>query len=338
MSRAAAPAIRSRVVEALGGPRRPRSCPVCGSKTLLTLLRYRGKAKRLPYAERLALVGCQSCGVAFSHPLPSERQLADFYSSSYWGEQKLSGSSVEKAARRHARKVEAGAHKLDLLSPWLDPGAERGPGGEGEGAARKALDFGAGTGEILDALTDRGWSTYGLEPSDLAREDLARRHAVVEAVPRKETFDLVTLQHVLEHLRDPLGVVRSLADALVPGGHLYVAVPDLGGLAEHRDLPYVVENGAHLFSFTRAGLSSVLSLAGLEVVAHLDGPEWDGHVRRKGRRLRCLARKSGRVAPLPANALEEAEEAVRAYAAAERAQERATPEADGIGTPAGRAL
>lgn len=263
--------------------------------------------------------------MAFSHPLPSERQLADFYSSSYWGEQKLSDSGAENARRRHGRKVAAGSHKLDRLSRWLGPAGGSNP--DRGGPPAKALDFGAGTGEVLDALAQRGWSTYGFEPSDLAREALARRHAVVDAMPAEETFDLVIVQHVLEHLRDPLEAVRSLARALIPGGHLYVAVPDLGRLAAHRDLSYVVENGAHLFSLTQAGLSSVLSLAGLEVVAHFDAPEWDRHARRKGRRLRCLARKTGRVAPLAPEALAQAEEALRAYAAAERAEGRAVPEA-----------
>ena len=72
---------------------------------------------------------------------------------------------------------------------------------------------------------------------------------MLEAVPHGEQFELAVLHHVLEHLPDPLGTVRNVARALVPGGQLFVSVPDLGRVHQHRKLGYAASD-LHIVSFS----------------------------------------------------------------------------------------
>lgn len=143
-------------------------------------------------------------------------------------------------------------------------------------------------------LQDAGWETSGLEPGARQARVAARRHRMVDAVPSEEGFDLVLVNHVLEHLLDPLTTVRELARSLVPGGQLFVSVPDLGRVHLHRDLTHAASD-MHLSSYTFSGMRSVLALGGFEVEEHFEGPEWAELDGGSPTRLRVLARRSEHV-------------------------------------------
>ena len=284
------------------------ACPVCSSRRVRPLHVY-PMDTRVARSPSLALTGCEACGIVFSHPLPSESELEEHYSSSDGWEERLSWRDDEAMEQRRLKKLPLYEHHFELLMPHL--GA---PGHSGE-KAPKVIDHGCGTGGWLDVFADRGWETCGVEPGDIAREYASRRHRMLSALPAGEAFQLAILSHVLEHVRDPLGTVRDVARTLDPGGRLFVSVPDLSRLGAHRKLKYVVSR-THIFSYTRSGMESLLGLAGLRVAGWLDEPEWEHGVGTKGTRLRVLAIKEGE-SPIEASRepepLREALESLRAY-------------------------
>lgn len=276
-----------------------QSCPVCGSERLRPLHVYRSRRKLSP-EPLLALLGCEACGVAHSAPTPTPEELDGYYTEPEGWERRTS-ESEEDIAHALEHKGARYARQLELLRGHLDP-----PSADG---APRAFDFGCGLGSWLDALQDAGWDTFGLEPGAKQERVAARRHRMLEAVPPEEGFELAVLHHVLEHLPDPLGTVRDVARALVPGGQLFVSVPDLGRVHRHRKLGYAASD-LHIVSFSLSGLRSLLALAGLEVEAHLETAEWDAEA--GATRLRVLARKSDRVRfPVEESPLEPAVASVR---------------------------
>lgn len=157
-------------------------------------------------------------------------------------------------------------------------------------AGVRVLDFGCGAGRrFLDALQDRGWRTYGLEPS--VKKAFLRHEELVE-LPTTETFDLIVVNHVLEHVSDPLRILKDLARCMNQDAFLYIGVPRLDTLSEHGDLKYCINSRMHLVAFTTDCLVVLLAKAGLELVAVLEIPELDA-VETEGRRLRLrvLAKK-----------------------------------------------
>lgn len=265
----------------------PERCPVCASDRVRALHVYRNKhgVSDEPY---LALVGCEACGVAHSHPLPSEAELHAFYAGEEGWERRTAAPEEESEEEIRAaleRKSVRYGRELELLGPHLAPPRTH-------GGPPRAVDFGCGTGGWLNVLQDAGWETHGLEPGPKAAAIAARRHAILQELPEDGRFDLALVNHVLEHLRDPLETMRRVARAVAPGGQVFVSSPDFGRLPEHTRFGYV-KSGVHIMSFTFSGLRSLLALAGLEVEEHFASPEWDGFDTQERSRLKVLARKTG---------------------------------------------
>ncbi|HEX5083196.1 MAG TPA: class I SAM-dependent methyltransferase [Blastocatellia bacterium] len=104
------------------------------------------------------------------------------------------------------------------------------------GAAR-ALEVGCGAGRLLKALAQAGWQVEGFEWDEQAAE-IARRTTgqPVMVGDFQNTalpfgaYDLVVLQHVLEHLADTLRCLRKIADILAPGGRAVLIYPNIESL------------------------------------------------------------------------------------------------------------
>jgi SAM-dependent methyltransferase len=110
--------------------------------------------------------------------------------------------------------------------------AEQLAGGKG-----RLLDIGAGRGELLRTALQAGWSAIGIEPSANFREYAGKYSGAElreEPVERcgfaPNSFDVVVLLAVLEHLYNPDETIAEIARILRPGGALLLDVPNERGL------------------------------------------------------------------------------------------------------------
>lgn len=140
--------------------------------------------------------------------------------------------------------------------------------------AQSLLDIGCGYGFFLDYAQKRLPRVLGVElDPQVARAALAAGLPVLnqaaEALVGEETYDCIVLCDVLEHLQDPLAVLRLCHRLLNPGGVLYVQVPNLLGfklpLGHSWGLPH------HLWQFGPRSLQMLLEAAGFGNVAHETG-------------------------------------------------------------------
>lgn len=223
---------------------------------------------------QFSIVRCDSCGLAFTNPRPSLAELDAFYPDDY--DEVYRDAKVAENTPKHPggkvwpirlfRKLAALPYRVrwgEELVYSLPPG--------------KALDVGAGGGWRLAQLLDRGWETWILEP----REDVAFATAAKLGVPKgqvivsiaeeadvpDDTFDLITMDHVIEHLDDPRVVVDALNRWLKPGGRLLVTCPNYGSL-ESRILGRRwrgIDIPRHLVHFERDSLIRIASESGFEL-------------------------------------------------------------------------
>ena len=306
----AADSLRRRLVRGAGrllyrAPRELRQCPACGSPRLDALT-----TQRLPApidGRRTALVsGCEECGLVFVNPLPSDAELTAMYGpQGEWAGGRL--DEAEPSASEHARGRGTWPRIFDPVRDTLDvtqppPGA-------------RVLDFGCGRGKFLDVLQLCGWDTCGIEP---AMEVAFERHRRLEAIPTEPTFDLIIANHVLEHVTDPLRLLRSFAAAARPGAALLIGVPRLDTLPIHRDRSYVISR-VHVTAYTAPCLLTLLQRSGWEAAeAPRDEIAISGG-RRTAARLRVVARRVGEpTAPSPVHPLDAARRALAEYAAQQR--------------------
>jgi SAM-dependent methyltransferase len=171
-------------------------------------------------------VECARCGAATNVQDATNRRRLDAIAAGYY-EVDLAGSSVaEKYAKVMALPVERSdnAQRVLRIDRFL---AERSVG--------RVLDIGAGTGVFLARFLARRlqWRGVGVEPDATAAAHLRSlgKFEVLEGLFTVELgltgFDLVTLNKVVEHLPQPLDLVRGAASALKrEGGILYLELPD----------------------------------------------------------------------------------------------------------------
>ena len=282
-----------------GVPRECERCPSCGSLRIYELdllpLRHPVSGWRTGFVS-----GCDDCGLVFSNPQPTPEELKRFYSpTGEWGSRRVGGAENTGEPGDATRS----ASWSKVFDPIRQSVTTPPPGA-------KALDFGCGNGKLLDALQECGWDTWGVES---AVDGTFPRHHRLDAVPDTPVFDLIVATHVIEHVADPLGLLRKFARAGRIGGYLLVSVPRFDTLPIHRDYKYVINGRAHVTAYTWACLQGLLARAGWKPVAPPPDRISKGRGRHTYARLRVVAQRVEEyVEPVPSPA-DAARRAVRRY-------------------------
>lgn len=137
--------------------------------------------------------------------------------------------------------------------------------------ATSLLDIGAGIGLLVGEARRRGLQAEGVEPStwatDVAKTQFGLEiHNGILPHPAIEgrTFDIITLVDVIEHVCDPVGMLRLVRSHLAPGGIAVIITPDVGSIAARllgrRWWHFRV---AHVGYFSRSTMLRALDEAGL---------------------------------------------------------------------------
>ncbi|BAW80181.1 family 2 glycosyl transferase [Candidatus Nitrosoglobus terrae] len=145
-------------------------------------------------------------------------------------------------------------------------------------AALKLLDIGCFEGHLLDEIAiQKPWRAYGLEPNTQAvAVAQGKGHCVwqgaaedaVKIVPHALQFNVIFMGQSIEHVDNPVQVLRKLRLLLAPGGVLVLSTPNLdsrqidwfGPTWAHWHTPY------HRYIFSRKGLFALAKQAGLQLL------------------------------------------------------------------------
>ncbi len=211
------------------------------------------------YGHHPQIVECRHCGLVYANPRWSTDDVMDAYSAvqdETYVEERL---GRELTFRHHLRDMER------MIGP---------------ADGRALLDVGAYIGVFVEAAAAAGWQAQGVEPSEWAAAEAQRRGLDVQvgtldnADLVEESFDVVTMWDVIEHLADPAAELDKARRLLRPGGWLVVHTMDIDApfsrLAGSR-WPWLMD--MHLYYFSRRTLRCMLSEHGYNVV-------WDGAQRR----------------------------------------------------------
>jgi 2-polyprenyl-3-methyl-5-hydroxy-6-metoxy-1,4-benzoquinol methylase len=136
----------------------------------------------------------------------------------------------------------------------------------------RVLDVGCGDGAFLDRAKAAGWCTVGVDV-DPAAVAVARSRQIdvrcggIDAAADQGPFDAITISHVIEHVHDPAGMLRTARAMLKPGGSLWIDTPNVDSLG-HRVFGASwlgLDPPRHLVLFTPASLGHLLAAAGFVV-------------------------------------------------------------------------
>jgi len=134
------------------------------------------------------------------------------------------------------------------------------------------LDYGAGTGRLVELFREAGFQADGLEFAHAARRHgLEYRGITLFARPAElpeGVYDLVTMIEVIEHLANLMEELMAIRKAMQRGGMLFVTTPNRVGLRARMEKGYWREarKKFHLFLFDRHSLKHILLRAGFSSV------------------------------------------------------------------------
>ena len=242
-------------------------CPVCGAANALVATDLTPRDYSLT-GEEFQLSRCPSCTALVTNPRPASDQIGPYYNFPTYVSHRDDAPGVLNSLYRTARKFTT-TRKVALIAAQMTGGK----------ATKSLLDYGCGTGFFVGAAQDAGWQVSGVEVSDVAREAASKRlgqpvAAELDDVPADQTFGVITLWHVLEHIHDLHATVGKLMARLQPGGRMIIAVPnpeaaDAGrygnGWAAY-DVP------RHLYHFTQKSIQHLMTRSGGRVVEQIGQP------------------------------------------------------------------
>jgi SAM-dependent methyltransferase len=202
---------------------------------------------------------CPACGGGTSSPVVPPEELAPFYGDEDEEYTPHASGGVMDPLFRFAMNTRLRSSELFAPLRREQPGS--------------LLEVGCGRGDLLAALQERGWTVKGLDPSPIACEATRSRGVeaelgTIEDVELPESaYDAIVFHHSLEHVSDPVAVLKRAHRALRPGGMVAIGVPNFGSSRARRygEGWWLLELPRHRFHFTPDALRRALEQAGFEV-------------------------------------------------------------------------
>ena len=229
------------------------NCVICGStESFMDNYPCRPDERRVFGFQ--SVVNCLSCGIGRAYPYPTREALDGFYErGDYW-----STTPVRRALMIH-NKVQAWFRAKYVLNHV------------GKATPiRRVLDVGAGGGYIRDALVELlgpGQFEYDFVESDPVMADKIMNAVSSVRASRKDIatlesdlYDVVFVNHVIEHVSDPVEFLEVVSRAAAPGGYCYVEVPN-------RDDQFKESVFPHTFFFDQNSLVGLGERVGLGITA-----------------------------------------------------------------------
>ncbi len=231
------------------------NCPLCGSAQFSIYLHCKDYTVS---RETFIISKCNSCGFRFTNPRPTEDKIGEYYKSDSYVSHSNTKKGFINSTYQKVRKYTL-LKKLQLISKYYKSGS--------------LLDIGSGTGDFLNTMKLAGWKTIGIEPSDETRLysieskqlDVRDENAIDKITD--QSFDVITMWHVLEHVPQLNRRVGDLKRLLKKDGIIIIAVPNCDSL----DAKIYQENWAaydvprHLYHFTPKDIELLFKNHGLKV-------------------------------------------------------------------------
>ena len=213
----------------------------------------------------LLVARCDSCDLVYARERPTASALKERYASYIW-QDRMAWDWDEWMAERNGRLDSWGFREYE----------------ESLGPGRSVLEVGCAEGYQLKVFEQRGWRVNGIEvagiPARFASEELHLPVSVgtLESVDfPPESFELVVMFHVLEHLTDPRSAISTLHRVLRPHGRLLIVTPCCDSVVAKLVGSIWFQDADHVAFYSKHTVHRLLASCGFKV---LKSESWIGTV------------------------------------------------------------
>jgi SAM-dependent methyltransferase len=237
------------------------SCYLCGGVNAEDFCSARDRLA----GGRWRILHCPDCGFGWTSPPLDEAQIPLHYPTAYLGDTRQTLEDYFSGKLAGSRSWRGELQKVRLLEKYAGPG--------------RILDVGCGDGKFLWALDADRWDRTGVEASADTVATVQNRMPSLQLVAGNiyseklevEGYDAITFWHVLEHLPQPRKVLQRASELLVPGGWLFLSLPNLESMQARLFRQHWYPFGdvpRHLYHFSRRSIDELLAEVPLEVSGH----------------------------------------------------------------------
>lgn len=207
------------------------------------------------------LVQCVACGLVYVGEQPQPEELYALYGETYFKNDESGEVGYTDYIKDEPNIRKTVNRRFNHIEKFVKPG--------------RLLDIGCAMGFFIDEASKRGWQVEGQDISHFAVEFVRNRHGhnayqgdLITLNLPAESYDLITLFDVIEHVPDPKRYVERIAELLKPGGVFELATPDVGSLPARltgkRWIGYKLSD-EHVYYFSVETLTRLLNEAGFDV-------------------------------------------------------------------------
>ncbi len=210
---------------------------------------------------------CPNCGYYLLDPKLSPEEINKIYQKEEY---------YQELAEKPSNKVITKLFQFKIFSSYQDFTKEN------ITKNCKLLDIGCGNGEFLSSLKKEGYSVFGMDPYPVAVQNSSEKIGkdrvysgyIADLVKIDNTFDAVTMWHVLEHVQNPLADLKIIYSKLNKNGKVIVEVPNADSLAFKifgKDYNYNMIP-EHIQYFAPQSITKLFEKAGFKVQRHYTPP------------------------------------------------------------------
>lgn len=259
---------------------RTRACPRCYLCGTQGKELYGGLSDRLfgaPGVWNLKQCPNPACGLIWLDPMPKEEDIALAYRRYYTHQSEGAKKNIGIAAPAYrillgvlARATGLIKEQRAIQTRYL---GARAPG--------KLLDIGCGAGDYLALMRTLGWTVEGVEIDPAACRHARQKHglAVHEGTVEsrgypENSFDAIVMNHVIEHVFDPVALLKECRRIIKPGGHVVVITPNTKswGHRKFQESWRGLEPPRHIHIFSPKTMKKCAGMAGFEKVTATTTP------------------------------------------------------------------
>ncbi len=240
------------------------NCPICSGDNISLHIRTRDFFFS---QEEFSISCCSDCNFKFTNPVPSD--LAMYYDTKEYLSHNTDDNGFMGKLYSTLRNINI-KRKYRLVSNYCKKG--------------NILDIGCGTGELLNYFNRNSWSVKGIEPNMSARE-FANSNYNLNIFEEKEldkfssqTFDVISMWHVLEHVQDLHNRLKQLSRLLKNDGTILIALPNLSSpdSIKYKEYWSALDVPRHLWHFTQKTFELLISMHNMKLI-HAEPMKFDSY-------------------------------------------------------------
>jgi 2-polyprenyl-3-methyl-5-hydroxy-6-metoxy-1,4-benzoquinol methylase len=233
------------------------ACPCCNNESIAKAISAKDHTVS---NEVFEIWHCNVCTARFTQKVPGKNEIEKYYQS----EDYISHSDTKKGFvnslyhRVRKRTLHAKRKTVEKFTK-LSTG--------------RVLDIGSGTGAFLNTMNKAGWDVTGVEPDETARENAKKLYGLSLQPPQElfnlptQSFDAITMWHVLEHVHELHEYMDQLKKLLKPNGCIFIAVPNYTSYDEkvYKEFWAAYDVPRHLYHFSPKSITQLLLQHGLQL-------------------------------------------------------------------------